>query len=196
VPTASVVIPFDMSVSTCQTYQKSFPSSQIIIGQYIGMGLLIGVSLVGSLISLVIPNTLIGLIGFIPIAIGIKELLELRKKHSDDDYDVKEITKYLSRNRWTAYLPFLTVATITFSGGEKIGIFTSTFATYNSASEIFIIISVVMILTGVWCALAAHLVNQTSLAIRLRCAADRTLPFVLIGLGTYILAEAFLVPTL
>lgn len=118
--------------------KRSFPYSQIIVGQYVGMSLLIGVSLVGSLIALIIPHNLIGLIGLFPIAIGIKELGELRKKKygdSDND-DNKEISKYLSRNRWTVYLPFLTVATITFSGGEEIGIYTSIFATYNSTSEI------------------------------------------------------------
>ncbi len=57
-----------------------FPSSQIVLGQYIGMGSLIGVSLAGSLITLVLPRNLIGLIGLFPIAIGIKELLHLHKK--------------------------------------------------------------------------------------------------------------------
>jgi cadmium resistance protein CadD (predicted permease) len=50
-----------------------FPSYQIVLGQYIGMGSLMGVSLVGSLIALVLPRYLIGLIGLFPIAVGIKE---------------------------------------------------------------------------------------------------------------------------
>ena len=41
-----------------------FPIPQIVLGQYVGMGSLIAVSLLGSLISLVIPNNLLGLIGF------------------------------------------------------------------------------------------------------------------------------------
>jgi cadmium resistance protein CadD (predicted permease) len=49
-----------------------FPDSQIILGQYIGMGSLISVSLLGSLIALVVPRNLIGLIGLFPITIGIK----------------------------------------------------------------------------------------------------------------------------
>ena len=54
-----------------------FTPSQIVLGQYIGMGSIIGVSLAGSLIALVLPRNLVGLIGLFPIAIGIKELLEL-----------------------------------------------------------------------------------------------------------------------
>jgi cadmium resistance protein CadD (predicted permease) len=73
-----------------------FPFSQIVLGQYIGMGSLIGVSLAGSLITLVLPRNIIGLIGLFPIIIGIKELLELRKK-GDDEYE--KITKRLLRSR-------------------------------------------------------------------------------------------------
>lgn len=58
---------------------------QIVLGQYIGMGSLIAVSLLGLLIDLVVPVNLIGLIGLFPIAIGIKELLELHKKSNDDN---------------------------------------------------------------------------------------------------------------
>jgi cadmium resistance protein CadD (predicted permease) len=57
-----------------------FPSSQIVLGQYIGIGSLIGVSLAGSLIALVLPHNLIGLIGLFPVAIATKELVDLHKK--------------------------------------------------------------------------------------------------------------------
>ena len=143
---------------------------------------------------------MIGLIGVIPIVIGIKELVELRKRKHGNDYSYdypnngnnREITKYLSRNRWASYLPFLTVAIITFSGGEEIGAYTSIFAAYHSLPEISTIFSVVMILTGVWCAIGAYLVNHTLFATRFRSIADRALPFVLIALGVYILIIAFL----
>jgi cadmium resistance protein CadD (predicted permease) len=102
-----------------------------------------------SFIALVIPQNLIGLMGLIPIVVGIKELLDLRKKDDENnDTEYEEVIKRLSHNKWTAYLPFLTVATITFSGGEEIGIYTSIFTTYNGVSDIISIISVVMVLTG------------------------------------------------
>jgi cadmium resistance protein CadD (predicted permease) len=50
-----------------------------------------------------------------------------------------------------------------------------------------------MILTGVWCGIAFYLVKRSFLAAKLRRVADRVLPFVLIGLGIYILIEAFLI---
>lgn len=177
--------------------KRSFPTTQIIVGQYVGMGLLLGVSLVGSLIALLIPHNLIGLVGLFPIAIGIKELVELRNKKDEDvdDGDEAIVVNHLYKNRWKTYLPFLTVATITFSGGEEIGIYTSIFATNDSPSEIITIFAVVMILTGVWCGIAFYLVKRSFLAAKLRRVADRVLPFVLIGLGIYILIEVFLIQT-
>jgi cadmium resistance protein CadD (predicted permease) len=178
--------------------KSNFPTSQVVLGQYVGMGLLLGVSLGGSLIALVIPLNLIGLIGLVPIVIGVRDLLDLRRKTDDDEPYTndtqEEIVKKLSQRKWTSYLPFLTVATITFSGVEEIGIYTSIFVAYNGLVEIITIISVVMVLTGVWCGIAAYLVNRTFLAIRFRHISENILPFILIGLGIYILVEGFIVP--
>jgi cadmium resistance protein CadD (predicted permease) len=64
---------------------RRFPVSQIVLGQHIGMELLIAVSLLGLLIALVVPsNLIIGLVGLFPIAIGIKELLQLYKNNEND----------------------------------------------------------------------------------------------------------------
>jgi cadmium resistance protein CadD (predicted permease) len=173
-----------------------FPPYQIVLGQYIGMGSLIAASLLGSLIALIVPRNLIGLIGLFPIAIGIKELLELRSNSGHDDKDKKDeeeklAKQRLERSKKIAYLPFLTVAAVTFSGGEEIGIYTSLFATNNEVSQIITLVSVVMVLTGFWCGLANYFVNHSFIADRFRRIGGRVLPFVLIVLGIYILAEAF-----
>ena len=174
-----------------------FPLPQIVLGQYSGMGALLAISIVGSLIALIVPDNLIGLIGIFPIAIGIRELLELLKNGDnneveEEEWAAKQLPQSRRGRRLTAYLPFLTVAAVTFSGGEEIGIYTSVFATYHEVSEIIIIVLVVMVLTGVWCTVAYHLVNRPQIASSIKRIGTVALPFVLIGLGIYILAEAFL----
>jgi cadmium resistance protein CadD (predicted permease) len=165
-----------------------FPASQIVLGQYIGMGSLMGVSLAGSLITLVLPLNLIGLIGLFPIAVGIKELLELHKK--DNDEDAEKLSKKLRTKK--IQFPLLTVAAVTFSGGEEIGIYTALFATNSDVSAITTIISVVMVLTALWCFLANYFAKHSFIADIFRRIGRRVLPFVLIGLGLFILVEAFL----
>ena len=54
----------------------TYPIRHIILGQYLGIGSLIGISIVGSLITLVVPTYVVGLMGIAPIAIGVKHLIE------------------------------------------------------------------------------------------------------------------------
>jgi cadmium resistance protein CadD (predicted permease) len=185
----------DMFILMVFFAKRNFPTFQVILGQYVGMGLLLAVSLFASLIALVIPHNLIGLIGLLPIAIGFKELVELRNTATVDEYvDSNKVINRLSNSRWRTYLPFLVVASVTFSGGEEIGIYTSVIATYNDLLEIIIIVIAVMALTGVWCVIGSYLVNHALLATRFRRIADKALPLILMVLGTYILAEGFLIP--
>ena len=79
------------------------------------------------------------------------------------------------------------------SGGEEIGVYTALFATNIEDAAIFTLISVVMVLTALWCFLANYFVKHSFLADIFRRIGSRVLPFVLIGLGIYILTEAFLI---
>ena len=51
-----------------------FSTAQIVIGHYIGIGLLTLVGLLGALLALVVPGYVIGLLGLIPLGLGIKWL--------------------------------------------------------------------------------------------------------------------------
>jgi cadmium resistance protein CadD (predicted permease) len=129
------------------------------------MGALIAVSIVALLIVLLIPSYLLGLIGMFPIAIGIKELIELRKGENDK---AGKIAEKKLRSKFISYLPFLTVAAVTFSGGEEIGIYSSVFATNNEASEIATVTMVTLLLTGAWSAIAYYLANRSFIARRVQ----------------------------
>jgi cadmium resistance protein CadD (predicted permease) len=163
----------------------SIPPRHVILGQYLGIGLLVAISAVGSLISLVVPPTIIGLMGVLPIAIGIKKLLEVRKKEKD------EVSKKALQS---SYMSFFAVAAITFAnGGDNIGVYTPLFATNSGISEIVTLSAVFMTMMAVWCASAYFLVNHPLIASRIRQIGHIILPFILIGLGVFILAEAFLI---
>ena len=57
----------------------SFPVWQVVLGQYVGIGLLVAISTLGLFISLVVPAYIIGLLGIVPIAIGTKKIIKFRK---------------------------------------------------------------------------------------------------------------------
>jgi cadmium resistance protein CadD (predicted permease) len=179
----------------------NFQARNIVLGQYLGIGSLVAISTLGSLFALVIPTYFIGLLGLVPIAIGIKELLVRMRNNNGKLEKEKELTKEKLMQQQSNkkgcshrhYLAFLSVAAVTISnGGDNIGIYTPLFATYNSSSEVITLISVFMAMTAVWCAMGYYLVRHPLLEKRMRRFGYIVLPFVLIGLGVYILARAFL----
>lgn len=92
-----------------------------------------------------------------------------------------------------AYLSILSVAAVTFSnGGDNIGVYVPMFAQYSTAPQIITIVTVFMAMTAVWCAAAYYFVNHPLVASGLRRIGHILLPFVLIGIGVYIIAESFL----
>jgi cadmium resistance protein CadD (predicted permease) len=124
----------------------TFPVRQVVLGQYIGIGLLIAISVLGSLIALVVPTYIIGLMGIIPIAIGIKNLVEIRKKNKSASRQVVQDKKNRSS------LSFLAVAAVTFSnGGDNIGVYVPLFSKYNIVSQIATLTAVFIAMTTVWC---------------------------------------------
>jgi cadmium resistance protein CadD (predicted permease) len=163
---------------------SNFRKSQIVIGQYLGIGLLVVIGMLGSLIALVVPHYIIGLLGLVPISIGIIKLVQLRKNNNFESEETIPVS------RWT-HLPMLTVAAVTFSnGGDNIGIYTPLFAKYSSAGEVIFISIIFMIMTGFWCIIVYYLVRHPLIASRIRRTGHIIFPCVLIGLGIYILVSS------
>jgi cadmium resistance protein CadD (predicted permease) len=81
---------------------------------------------------------------------------------------------------------------VTFSnGGDNIGIYTPLFAKYNGFGEVSILVVIFMLMTGIWYLVGYYLVNHPSISNRLRKTGHIILPFVLIGLGIYIIVDSF-----
>jgi cadmium resistance protein CadD (predicted permease) len=74
----------------------TFTVRNIVIGQFLGIGSLVAISALGSLLALVVSSYIIGLMGLLPIAIGIKELLEIRDKNrlrEKEEEESEEVSK-------------------------------------------------------------------------------------------------------
>jgi cadmium resistance protein CadD (predicted permease) len=167
---------------------KSLSARQIVLGQYLGIALIVGISALGTLAALLFPPTVIGLMGFLPIAIGLKKLWDLRKEaHKSEELDQAEKTASVSNGYGRA----ITVAAITFSnGGDNIGVYVPVFAT-STLTATATLIAVFAVMVAIWCGAAYLLVNNRYIGVFIQRVGNILLPFVLIGLGIYILAEAF-----
>ena len=74
-----------MDYTRCDT-EKSKNIFQIIIGQYLGLGILIILSILGSIGTHFFPGKCIGLWGFLPLFLGLRTLILYCGKKSDEDF--------------------------------------------------------------------------------------------------------------
>ncbi|WP_263351039.1 cadmium resistance transporter [Acidicapsa acidisoli] len=156
----------------------------IVIGQYVGIAALFGVSVAVSLLSLVIPSAYMGLLGIAPILIGAKKLLELYR--SRDRVEESLETRSVSG----AYMRTTAVALVTIAnGGDNIGVYTPTFA-IRSGHAITMIALVFAVMTALWCFIAHSIVSHPKLGAPIRRYGHRVAPMVLISLGFLILFQS------
>ena len=172
-----------------------FRRRHIVVGQYLGFALLILASLPGFLGGLIVPHEWIGLLGLLPIAIGLKQLVNLRKELTEVQTVSSDFEEYSPND---AAIPFLSsilnpqtykVAAVTVAnGGDNISIYIPLFAGNNLIS-LGVILGVFFFMVGVWCAIAYSLTRQPTIARVLSRYGHAVVPFVLIGLGLFIMYE-------
>jgi cadmium resistance protein CadD (predicted permease) len=163
---------------------RNFRARDIVLGQYIGIAALFSVSVAAALLSLVVPRAYIGLLGIVPILIGLKKLLDLYRKHEETEESLEQHLDAGGTGR------AVSVAIVTMAnGGDNIGIYTPSFA-IRSASEIAVIALIFVVMTALWCFLAHAIVNRPKWGLPIRRYGHRLAPVVLIGLGVLILCQA------
>lgn len=167
----------------------------IFAGQYVGFTALVLASLPGFFGSLMISRPWIGLMGFVPIFIGISNLI-----NSEDEEEVQGITEEFSGKVNSSILSKISrlmkpqifqVAAVTFAnGGDNIGIYVPLFASSDLPSLLIILI-VFYIMVSVWCYGAYQFtIGHPQIAKRLTRYTKMLIPFILIGLGLLILGES------
>jgi cadmium resistance transport/sequestration family protein len=166
----------------------AFRTRHIIIGQYLGFCVLLLVSLPGFLGASVLPRHWIGLLGLIPVAIGLSKLV-----NPDDDTDEEQPELLTSKaSPLGSFLSPYTysVAAITVANGtDNLGIYMPLFATCTPA-RLLTIVSVFLLLVGVWCYVTHKLTQQQAIAQMLTRVGDQFIPYILIGLGTFIVLDS------
>lgn len=161
---------------------KRFSVTEVVIGQYAGVIILFMVSVIGAVISLIIPPAYAGLLGLAPIVIGVRKLYGLRR-------DQKKEEHWPSVSDTRAHSRKLAVAVVTVAnGGDNIAIYTAFLATRNGY-EVSAIGFLFAVMTGLWCFAAHWLVKHRAFGAPIRDHAHRVVPFVLIGLGVLILVR-------
>lgn len=172
----------------------TFRPRHIVFGQYLGFTALIIASLPGFFGGLIVPKSIIGLLGFVPIAIGIKQLLSRENQENDvqavsDEFN-RESNSIVSKIRNLFNPQIFNVAAVTIAnGGDNIGIYLPLFASSDLPS-LAVILAVFFLSIAILCYVAYLLTRQRAIANVLTRYTQAIVPFVLIGLGIFILIES------
>lgn len=167
----------------------TFRHRHIIIGQFLGFGVLVVASLSGFFGGLFLPSHWIGLLGLVPIAIGMHRFFN---EESDSSEEVQAVTDKSNSSALASFLSPQTygVAAITIANGsDNIAIYAPLFASSN-LEKLTIILGIFFLLVGVWCYATYKLTRQKAIAQVLTRYGNNFVPFVLIGLGVFIVLES------
>jgi cadmium resistance transport/sequestration family protein len=165
-----------------------FRRRHIVFGQYLGFTALVFASLPGFFGRLIFPPDWIGMLGLLPIAIGLSRLLNPETDDSEAEAELEQsessfFSSFLSPQTYS-------VAAVTVAnGGDNIGIYVPLFAS-NTLESLAVILAVFFAMVGVWCYAAYRLIQMRAIADTLTRYGNQLVPFVLIGLGIAILVKS------
>jgi cadmium resistance protein CadD (predicted permease) len=152
----------------------------VVAGQFLGIGVLVAVGFLGSLGMAFLPREVIGLLGLIPLGLGIQRLL--RREELDED-DVQTV----AIDAAPKLRQILGIAAITIgSGGDNIGTYVPLFALHPGTGSL-ILTTTFAAMTGLWCAAAYGLTSHPILRRRVEWIGEKLLPYVLMIVGLFIL---------
>ena len=162
----------------------------VVGGQFLGIGALTAASALAALAALVIPEGWTALLGIVPLVLGVRGLVALRRG-ADADADAGEArirAPERSAGRRTRSQALAVAGVTVANGGDNLGVYIPLFANAPAAIPVYAAIFAAM--TAVWCWMGYLLVNNRWAGAPLRRYGHVVLPFVLIALGLYILSGA------
>jgi cadmium resistance protein CadD (predicted permease) len=147
-----------------------YRARDIVLGQYAGIGALFAISVAASLLALVFSAEHLKWLGVIPVALGVRMLFPA--KDAPEDPPASDL---------------VTVIAITvINGADNLGVYIPLFATTGTAA-LAIYGAVFALLLALWCAGARWLVGHPAAGAPLRRWGPAAVPWVLIGIGLWIL---------
>ena len=156
----------------------------IVLGKFVGIGILVLVSVAASVAAVAVPSGWTALLGAIPLGIGAIKLIRLfRTRTPDNEPGSVDVSKQSDRSAITAVVG-ITLA----NGADNLSVYVPLFAANRAAVSVYV--CVFAVLTGVWCWLGHRLVSNRILGEKIRRYGHIALPLVLIGLGIHILVGA------
>ncbi len=154
----------------------TLPARRIVVGQYLGFGILVAASIVIALGLTAVPQRWVGLVGLVPLGIGVWGLIGALRNGPDH-------SPVVATRVWS-------IAGICIANGmDNISVYAPLLRTYSPGDDVIL---VVVLLAGVaaWCALARWLGGRHQIIALLRRIGFWLVPVVFIGIGLVVIADS------
>ncbi|MCU9599862.1 MULTISPECIES: CadD family cadmium resistance transporter [Bacillaceae] len=153
----------------------------IVLGQYLGFTILIVISLLAAFGLAFIPQQWIGLLGLIPIFIGLKVLFE-KDEGDEEDEEILEST-----NRFSSFILSVTVIMLA-AGGDNLGVYIPYFTVLNTI-ELIVTIVIYYIAAAVLLYLCQRVSAVKGISETVEKYEEIIVPIVFLALGIMIMSE-------
>ena len=152
------------------------PASRIVAGQYLGYGILVAGSIVIALGLAAVPQHWVGLVGFVPLGLGIWGLIGAAR-HGPEHQPV------LARRLWA--IAALSIA----NGSDDLSVYAPLLRT-NTVADDVLIVAVLLIMVAIWCAIAWWLGSRRRVIAMLKHFGHWLVPLVFIAIGAVVIINS------
>jgi cadmium resistance protein CadD (predicted permease) len=155
----------------------AFRARHIVLGQALGFAALVIAGLAAGAGLLALPDEAVGLIGIVPIALGVRGLVQARRGGEDDEAPA-------------ATIGTLGVASITVaSGADNVAVYAPLVATAGLDGFATTVVVFALLLAALLTA-GRFIGSHPTVGRAVHRAGDYAVPVVLIALGVFIVAES------
>lgn len=152
--------------------------SRLIAGHFLGVGLLTAVSMLGAFGLQNLPLRYVGILGLVPIGLGIKAWAEHQTGADDDEAPEERSVRLMS-------MAMITVG----NGADNVGVYIPLFTGFSGAERIGAVI-VFAAMTALWVFLANSLAEFPQVKRAVGRYKHIVIPAVFILLGVYIILDS------
>ncbi len=152
---------------------------QIWAGQYVGVAALVAVSVLAALGLTLVPDDWVGLLGLIPLALGVYALIEAIRTHNSDEENGPAVVS------GTFAVAGVTIA----NGADNISVYTPVFRTIGAGATV---ITVVVFAIGIalWCLAASVMGSHKRVIHVVERYGEWIVPVVFMLIGAVIVLES------
>ena len=185
----------DLLVLTLFFAHPEYRVRNVVIAEYLGIAALFAGCLAVARGTVFLPEAWIGLLGLVPILVGVRALFgegALVDADSDSESAQEAESRWTKALPGTAFVPrdlavvwLVTVA----NGGDNLAVYVPLFRT-QAFEHLPVVAGVFVVLIGVWCALGWYAGRRPMVGQALHRYSHLLLPYTLIALGIYVLVTS------